>query len=77
MHMYIKYDGTEEEKRLAAIRDVEDWLGKERFARLTAEFAAAKLEFDQFEMFVSIAGISGYPVRAWFDHIENDVRIYQ
>lgn len=60
-------------KSSAAIADIIDFLGDNKFDELTAEFRRYRhLELDQFACFVGIAGISGYPVEAWHDYIYTD-----
>lgn len=50
-----------------AIEDIKDWLGAERFSLLTKELA--KYNCQTFANLVSISGIQGYPVKAWYELI--------
>jgi len=51
-----------------AIEDIKSWLGVERFSKLTQEFASVK-DCENFAAFCSIGGISGFPVKAWYELI--------
>ena len=68
---YSTLDG--EAKSDAAIADIIDFLGIDKFDELTAEFRRYRhLELDQFACFAGIVGIAGYPVKAWHDYIYDD-----
>lgn len=70
MHNLIDYtDMPNRQER--AIEDIRNWLGAERFELILEQFRAAPapLEFEQFELLLGIAGVSGYPVRALHRHI--------
>lgn len=72
MHYDVDYSvfDNEVDKHNAAIEDIRDYLGGEKFATLTTEFRAmGEMTFGSFANYVSIAGISGYPVKAWYNHI--------
>lgn len=75
MGFIIEYSGQDTaEDREKALEDTRDWLGAERFEKITAELKREypNLGPGQFSLMVSIAGVSGYPVRVWFDHIYGD-----
>ena len=79
MHTTKDYSGlSEDEKQIKAISDIRDWLGVEKFNKLEREFKLyGPVTEEQFGFLCSIAGISGYPVTAWYRSIyaadENDV----
>lgn len=67
---YSKFDDDQDAKRVAAIADIIDYLGKEKYETVTREFKLFKPEDmsrDRMAMMLSIAGISGYPVTAWHE----------
>jgi len=65
MHSTIDYS-----KRLApafdAVQDIKDYLGQERFNKVSPEMAKIK-HCGQFAMYASLAGINGFPVKAWYE----------
>jgi len=71
MHYETKYDQEDPNaKREAAIKDIREWMGDDRYDTVTSGLIAAInagqiKNFEQLEFFFSIAGTSGYPVRAW------------
>ena len=69
MHTTIDYGKLEgKAKEDKAIADIVNWLGKERYEKLTAEFKKEPKQptLDGFHLMCSIAGISGYPVTVWY-----------
>jgi hypothetical protein len=50
-----------------AVQDIKDWLGPERWAKVYPEFAKIT-NCAQFALYCSLAGIRGFPVRAWYEH---------
>lgn len=50
-----------------AVRDIIDWLGQERYDKVAPEMAKHK-HCGNFTMFCALAGIQGYPVKAWYEH---------
>jgi hypothetical protein len=77
-HYTIRYDGstmTPIEQSKAAIDDIIGWLGSQaKFEEMTGILRDNDLDFDQFEMWVSIVGVQGYPVREWFWHCYGDAK---
>lgn len=74
-HYDVDYSGlTPQHKHKKALVDIVDYLGEERFHRVNAHYheLASKgviLTRDQFAHHLSIAGVSGYPVSAWYAEI--------
>lgn len=74
MHTEIDYsrygEDDNELKRYAAVRDLKNWYGAARFNKLHKAFKAeGKMEYDQFAFMVGISGVTGYPVRVWYEMI--------
>ena len=71
MHYEVNYgELSPAERQEKAIADLKEFLGEERFEKLTGEFRAyGKLDLEQFAFFCSITGVSGYPVTAWHTHV--------
>lgn len=73
MHQIIDYAGLDPiAKHNKAIEDVKEFLGKEKFDKLTKEFREVpqdQMSLDKFTNYVSLAGIQGYPVKAWYNYI--------
>ena len=65
---YSKLDG--EAKQAKALADVKDWMGEGRFEAVNKELSKVR-DFDRFEFYASLAGVQGYPVRAWFDWLRS------
>lgn len=69
-HYEIKYEGPEGEKQVKAMQDLTDWLGKAKIQMLAEEFRKTPdLSPQQFRFWLSFAGVSGYPVEAFFKTI--------
>ncbi len=65
--MHTKADYSQSpSKSFDAVEDIKDWLGEDRWALVSPEMAKVK-DQDQFALYASLAGISGYPVEAWFE----------
>ena len=66
MHNTIDYS-----KRAApafdAVQDVIDWLSQERYDKISPEMAKLT-NCGAFAMYCSMAGIQGFPVKAWYEH---------
>ncbi len=65
MHTIIDYSQSPS-KSFDAVEDIKEWLGKDRWAVVSPEMAEVK-DQERFELYASLAGISGYPVKAWFE----------
>jgi len=66
MHHDIHYtQGTEEEKRAEALKDVREWLGAERYLLLVE--AAAYYVPQAVRVWMGFAGVQGYPVEVFID----------
>jgi hypothetical protein len=70
MHTTKDY-ASMENPREEAIKDLKKWLGTRKFNMLSRELKAIA-DQNMFENLVGIAGVSGYPVRIWFEEIHKD-----
>lgn len=70
MHYEINYKGhaTVEAADRAALKDIAEWMGADRFARVDQLYRemAEPVSIDVFRLQMSFAGIQGYPVEAWY-----------
>lgn len=70
-HYDISYEGmTPQDAHAKALRDIEDYMGTDRFITLTRvlrEYPPQSIA--AFHLQMSLAGVQGYPVRAYHDHI--------
>lgn len=67
---YRAFD-TQSARDAAAIRDLVDYLGQDRFNTLTECLSAyPDLTEDRLALMVSFAGVQGFPVLAWFRLIQ-------
>lgn len=72
MHTIISYkDLPLNERERAALDDVREYLSTRRFLNLVQKFREEKpdLSLGAFEVIISFAGISGYPVNVFYKHI--------
>lgn len=67
MHNTIDY-GKSPSPAFDAVEDIKSWLGPKRWAKLQPEMSKVK-HCGNFAMFCALAGIQGYPVRAWYELI--------
>lgn len=68
-HYDISYkDLPEAQAHTKAIQDIKEYLGDDRFDKITKEFQKKILSFDNFAMYASITGVQGFPVQAWYKH---------
>lgn len=68
MHYEVNYKKFEtvSDRDAAAIGDIREFMGAERFATVNALFAQLDpIPLEQFRLQLSFAGIGGYPVEAW------------
>ena len=67
---YSKYE-TEAERRVAALDDTIEYLGLAKFVEVTdlLRIEGPEQTLRQWEMWCSFLGVSGYPVRAWYQHV--------
>jgi hypothetical protein len=72
-HYTRSYEGlTGQAKHDAAITDIIDYLGEERFDLITdlcREDKPTHPGLGWFMIAVSLSGVEGYPVKAWYAHI--------
>lgn len=70
-HYDIDYsDMTPQTKHLKAIADIKDYMGEDRYHKITQAIRAdGPMSVDKLRIIVSLAGVQGYPVRAWHDEI--------
>lgn len=73
MHTDIKYDQMDPiAKHNKAIADIKDFLGEDKFGQITKTFREVpqdQMPLDKFTNYASLAGIQGYPVKAWYNYI--------
>lgn len=73
MHYTIDYTSLEPlEAHKKALEDIKEYMGDEKFVQLTEEFRKfpqEQMPIDRFAMFVDVAGVRGYPVKAWYNHV--------
>lgn len=50
-----------------AVQDIIDYLGKKKYNEISPMISLVT-HCGQFTMYCSIAGIHGFPVRAWYEH---------
>lgn len=74
-HYNIDYSGMSDiDKHNKAIMDIKDWMGDERFNKLTEAFRNEYKGKDQpslekAELMMSFCGVQGYPCKAWYNVI--------
>ena len=77
-HYTISYkDMPETEAHQKALADIKDWLGEDRFLKITKGCREAVdpdgnpeiLTFPQWRMAMFLSGIEGYPLKAWYKEI--------
>jgi hypothetical protein len=66
MHTTIDYNKSPT-PQFDAVEDIRDWLGKERYKTVAPEMAKLS-NCEAFAMYCSLAGIQGFPVKAWYEH---------
>lgn len=65
---------TDIEKHNQAIADIKEYMGEERFNKITQEFKRFEpdnMNIEKFTSYVSLlslSGIQGYPVKAWYNY---------
>lgn len=71
MHTTIKYtQNSKAERRAKAIQDIVEYLGQEQFDKMTADFKTqAPMDISSWTLALSFGGITGYPVKAWYETI--------
>jgi hypothetical protein len=71
-HYLTDYTAITDElvKHNKAIEDIVDYMGKERFDKITAMFKEQQpqLPLEHFKLYCSLAGVEGYPVKAWYNY---------
>jgi hypothetical protein len=78
-HYDIDYGGLDERtKEARAIQDIIDYLGQERFDYISTAIKQGMVEdmdldADALRLPLSLAGVQGYPVTAWFNYLKRQV----
>lgn len=49
-----------------AVNDIKEWLGQDRWDRVSPELAKVT-NADAFTMLAGLAGVQGFPVKAWYE----------
>lgn len=70
MHYNVDYT-DHPNKAKAAVSDILDFLGTERFEKLVPEMAKIT-HCGNFAMYCALAGIEGYPVIAWYESFHGE-----
>lgn len=65
MHTTVDYSKSPS-ARFDAVEDIKSWLGAERWALVSPEMAKV-INCGQFVLYASLAGVQGFPVRAWYE----------
>ncbi len=65
MHNTVNYKNSPAPKA-DAVQDVKEWLGAKKWKEVSPQMAKVK-DPQQFDFLAGIAGISGFPVMAWYD----------
>jgi hypothetical protein len=77
MHYTIDYSKrTDKDVDAAAIRDIIDYLGEERFQQISAALKDGirqGVTEDEFHLPLSFAGVQGFPVGAWYRTLKAEV----
>lgn len=69
-HYDVNYSGlSPNDAHNQAIKDIIDYMGEEKYNDLTQQFRAFELNLDAFRMYVSFAGIQGFPVERWYNEV--------
>lgn len=73
MHTTIDYHHLSgKAKQQAALLDLRNYYGSDKFDHLNGEFKTLKdqgLTFEGFTAYVELSGVQGYPIRAWWDSL--------
>lgn len=54
-----------------AVQDIIDYLGKKKYNEISPMISLVT-HCGQFTMYCSLAGIKGFPVRAWYEHYHGE-----
>lgn len=69
--MHTKVDYTKSSApNFDAVNDIMEWLG-DKYATVAPEMAKVT-DTDAFMFYCGLAGIQGFPVRAWYDHFHGE-----
>jgi hypothetical protein len=49
-----------------AVVDIQEWMGKDRWNKISPEMAKVRNR-EQFALYASLAGVHGFPVKAWYE----------
>lgn len=76
-HHTIKYDLDSPDAEAKAIDDIIDFLGQERFDTISTALEIAIKDgatVDQLRIPLSFAGVQGFPVVAWYNHLKRQLQ---
>lgn len=76
-HYDVDYSAIEgDAKRDAAVRDIREYLGEERYRIVCQYFVLMQepLSLDEMSLALMMAGVQGYPVQAWRETLWPEVR---
>lgn len=79
MHYNVDYSGLDPQaKHDKAIADIREYMGNAKYEQIKAEFTRGKvIPFEQFQFYLSIAGIQGYPVKAFYQECWPNVTLME
>lgn len=62
---------TPQDKTKKALEDIARYLGRQRYAMLAPQMSTITIP-NQFAFLCSVAGIEGFPVKAWFESFHGE-----
>lgn len=65
MHTTIDYSGSPS-MAFDAVEDIKEWLGKAKWDEISPMMAKVT-DCEQFRMYAWLAGVQGFPVKAWYE----------
>lgn len=70
MKTTISYEGLDPiEKHNKAIQDIKEYLGAQKFEEVVGLFKGREMPLENFQCYMGLGGIEGYPVKAFYNHI--------
>ena len=70
MHYTKAYKLNDIDRQKNAIKDIREYMGDKKFEEIEVMFKQSKnMSQENFRQFCSLAGVYGYPVTAWHQHL--------
>ena len=66
MHYDVEYDTDDPAEHLRAIKDLTEYIGVRAYEALLELAADKAVTLESYQLYASIAGVSGFPVRALY-----------